>query len=169
MELVGENINLRPFELSDAEIHLKGEDDEQIKWLSGGKSNLEGVREWIVRNKKYWEENGPIFNFAITDKNNNLIGMIEANSDYKELDGLSKDDANISYGLYPEARGRGYAIEAVSLVLDFLKDKGFKRAVIRVNPENKDSLKVPHRCGFIEGETITTRDNELLTIFIKEV
>src|SRR3989344_93161 len=129
MEISGQTINLRPFELSDAEEHLAGEDEEQIKWLSGGKGNLEGVQNWIKKNKEQWENNGNIFNFAITDKDNKLLGMVEANSNFKELDGLIEGDANISYGLYPDARGKGYTTEAINLILDFLKSKGFNRAI----------------------------------------
>lgn len=169
MELTGENINLRPFELSDAEEHLSGEGDEQIKWLSGGKGTLEVVKNWIKRNKEYWKNDGPIFNFAITDKNNKILGMVEANSNFKELDGVDEGDVNISYGLYPDARGKGYATEAVKLILDFLKNKGFKKAVIRINPENENSIQVPLRCGFLENGEITTKDNEKVLIFKKEL
>lgn len=163
-------VALRPFQLTDAEEHLAGEDDEQVKWLSGGVSTLEGVKNWILRNQKYWEEEGPIFNFAITDKHNKtLLGMVEANSNYSDLEGLEKDDVNISYGLYPHARGKGYAIAAVLLMVDFLKEKGFRRAVIRVNPENKNSLQVPKRCGFSEHREIITKNGDTLKVFIKKL
>lgn len=161
-------ITLRPFTESDAQAHLHGEDSEQIAWLSGGKSSLEGVKQWIKKNQAYWENNGPVFNFAIVNEANTLIGMIEANSNYEHLAGLSKGDANISYGLYPAHRGEGYASRAVHLLVTFLQEKDLKRAVIRVNPENTNSLKVPLRCGFVEKETITTEEEQLV-IFVKNL
>lgn len=161
-------ITLRPFLKSDAKAHMYGEDDEQIKWLSGGKSTLEGIKQWIKRNQKYWENNGPIFNFAIINEENVLIGMVEANSDYEQLAGLISGDANISYGLYVTYRGKGYASRAVNLITNFLKEKGFKRAVIRVNPENINSLKVPLHCGFIRKGTITTKEEQLV-LFIRDL
>ncbi|HVT01400.1 MAG TPA: GNAT family N-acetyltransferase [Patescibacteria group bacterium] len=170
MEIQDETIKLRPFELEDAEEHLAGEDEEQIKWLSGGKGTIEGVRDWIKKNKEQWENNGHILNFAITDKQSGkLLGMIEANGHSQELEGLEEGDVNISYGLYPFARGKGYATNAVNLILKFLKEKGFKRAIIKVNPNNKDSLKIPLRCGFVEGKTIITKDKEKLIIFRKDL
>ncbi|MBP6913436.1 MAG: GNAT family N-acetyltransferase [Candidatus Levybacteria bacterium] len=169
MELHDEVITLRPFKIEDAQEHLEGEDNEQVKWLSGGKSTLEGVQNWIEKNQKQWGENGHIYNFAIVDSNNKLVGMVEANSDYKNLEGLQEKDANISYGLYPFARSKGYATRAVNLITEFLKDKNFERAVIRVNPENENSLKLPLRCGFIEQGEVTTKSSERLKIFIKNL
>lgn len=168
MELSDEGIMLRPFRLSDAEEHLAGEDDEQVKWLSGGEGNLEGVRDWIRKNEKQWEDNGHIFNFAIVDfETKKLLGMVEANTDFETLEGLQEGDANISYGLYPNSRGKGNAGKAVSLIADFLRNKGFKRAVIRVNPENKKSLKIPLACEFLETSEVITKAGEKLKVFIK--
>lgn len=162
-------VTLRPFELADAETHLQGEDEEQIKWLSGGKGTLEGVKKWILKNQDYWKKGGPIFNFAIENNYQKLVGMIEANSDYKNIEGLEKGDVNISYGIYPNFRGKGYATSAMILMLNFLKVKNFKRAVLRINPANKDSLKIPEKFGFEEKETMVSKEGENLRLFIKNL
>jgi RimJ/RimL family protein N-acetyltransferase len=169
VELKDGVILLRPFTLTNAREHLSKEDEAQVKWLSGGKSTLEGVQNWIKKNQTYWENNEPIFNFAIFDNANKLIGMIEANSDYKTVEGIEEGDANISYGLYPSARGKGYVTRAVNLLNDFLKSKDIKRGIIRIDPENADSLKVPQRCEFVEDRTITIKNGEKLIIFIKNL
>lgn len=159
---------LRPFRLSDAEEHLAGEDVEQIKWLSGGKSTIDTVKEWIVRKNKILEEGGPIMSFAIVEKKSErVVGMVEANTQYEKLDGLQKGDANISYGLYPFARGKGYVSRAVTIMCDYLKEKGVLRAVIRVNPENMKSLAVPKRCGFTRDHQIIAKDGEKLILFYR--
>jgi len=155
--------------MKDAKEHLKGEDTEQIKWLSGGKSNIENVKKFITKNIKYWDNNGPVFTFAITLSDSTLIGMIEANPDYKSIEGLKDGDVNISYGIYPDYRGKGYAIEAISLFLGFLKAKGGTQAVMRVNPENKSSLRIPEKLGFEKINTITTKDKEIMDVFIKNL
>lgn len=161
-------IILRPFKEEDAEEHLKGEDKDQIKWLSGGKSSLESVKNWIKKNQDYWQKGGPVFNFAIVDKiSNKLVGMVEANNDYEKIEGLENGDANISYGIYPQFRGKGYAQKAINLLMDFLKNRQVNRAVIRINPQNLDSLKVAQRLGFEEKDWITTKDKERLNIFVK--
>lgn len=161
-------IALRPFTLEDAKEHLEGEDEEQIKWLSGGKSTLAGIKKWIEKNQGHWEKDGPVFAFAVLDRENKLIGMVEANTDYKHFEGNIEGDANVSYGLYPFARGKGYAARAVGLLTKFLKDKGLKRAVIRIDPENENSQKVPIRCGFVKTGQIRTKKGEKFLIFVKK-
>lgn len=168
MNLTDGSITIRPFEPADAEKHLAGEDSEQIKWLSGGKSTLENVRTWIEKNQKYWENNGPIFNFAIV-AGEELVGMVEANTDSESLEGIEQGDANISYGLYPSARGKGYTTKAINLLIGFLKEKGVKRAVLRIDPKNIDSIKIPERLSFNKTGKIVTKDGENLQVFVKNL
>jgi RimJ/RimL family protein N-acetyltransferase len=67
-------------------------------------------------------------------------------------------------------RGKGYVTHALTLLFDFLKSKGIKRAVIRVDLKNTTSANVPARLGFekIEG-IIPTEDGHFLSMFIKEL
>jgi RimJ/RimL family protein N-acetyltransferase len=168
IELTDQAVLLRPFVLKDVEEHLAGEDEEQIKWLSGGKSTRETIRNWIQRNQEYWEKDGPIFTFAIVEaKTHTLIGMVEANTDDERVEGIQKGEANISYGLYPFARRKGYASRAVNLIMSFLQRKGLHAAIIRVDPGNEASLKVPLRCGFKEQAVMQTKDQGNLLIFRK--
>lgn len=146
-ELTDQELTLRPYTLADAEYHLTHEDEEIEKWLSGGKSTKESVEKWILRNADHWKNGGPIFNFAVVD-NGVLVGMVEANSDREAIRELEEGDVNISYAIFPEARGHGYASRAVTLLMKFLKHKGFKRAIIRVEPENTASMGVPLKLGF---------------------
>ena len=160
-------ITLRPFNVEDAEAHLAGEDDELVRWFSGGRGTLDRTRRWIERTRKQWQNDGPVACFVIVDHAGTLVGMIESNSDHAALEAVDEGDANIAYGLYPSARGKGYASRAVLLVSDFLQRTGVARAIIRVNPDNTQSLKVPVRCGFVRDRVITTRSNDQLVIFIK--
>lgn len=171
-ELTDGSVLLRPFRIKDAREHFLGQDKALIRWLTNKKSTLEEIKDWIRKNQKYWENNGPIFNFAIVDtKKNKLVGMVEANFNYKTLEVLREreGEVNISYGLYPFARGKGYASRAVNLIVAFLKDKGFSRATITVRPENKNSLKVPLRCGFKENGVIIKKNKDKLNLFIKNL
>ncbi|MDO8639033.1 MAG: GNAT family N-acetyltransferase [Candidatus Daviesbacteria bacterium] len=121
------------------------------------------------KNQLNWEQNGPIFNFAIFDNENRLVGMVEANTNYEEVEGIKEGNENISYVIYPFARGKGYAPKATGLMADFLKSKGIKRGVIRVNPENRESLNVPLHVGFVEEEIITLKNGEKSVVFIKNL
>lgn len=166
IRLTNGQIILRPFRLDDVEAHLEGEDEEQVKWISGGKSTRMSVQEWIKRNEESWKTGGLIFNFAIEHaQEGKVIGMVEANTD-TGIEGICPGDANISYGLYPEARGKGYATMAVNLLIPFLKQRGLRRAVIRVHPDNVSSLSVPLRCGFEKGRhLLRMRDGQTLQFF----
>lgn len=170
-ELTDGSIIIRPFRIRDAQEHLLGQDKASIRWLTNNKkSTLEEIRDWIRKNQKYWENNGPIFNFAILDaKKRKIAGIVEANFDYKTFEVIREGEVNISYGLYPFARGKGYATRAVNLIVTFLKDKGFSRATITVRPENKNSLKVPLRCGFKENGVIIKKNKDRLNLFIKNL
>ncbi|MFY9814537.1 MAG: GNAT family N-acetyltransferase [Dehalococcoidales bacterium] len=88
---------------------------------------------------------------------------------FNSIERIKEGDANISYGLYPAARGKGYAARAVSLMAGFLKAKGLKQAIIRSEPENTGSLKVPKRCGFTRTGQIVTRNGGELMIFAKKL
>jgi RimJ/RimL family protein N-acetyltransferase len=168
LELTDKVILLRPFELKDAEEHLAGEDEAQKRWLSGGKSTLETVSNWIRRNQESWEKGGPIFSFAIVDaKTHALVGMVEANTDHESVEGIQKGEANVSYGLYPFARRKVYASRAVNLMLGFLLRRGLHAAIILVDSGNEDSLKVPLRCGFKELDVMQTSKKRTFVIFRK--
>lgn len=168
MELTDGIIVLKPFEMSDAEKHLAGEDADQRKWLSGGRSTLQTVQDFIKRGQEYWAKNGPVFTLAVW-AGGELIGMVEANTDESKVEGLEAGDANISYGLYPEARGKGYATRAVNLMAGFLKEKGHKRAVIRIEPDNVSSTKVPERCRFNGSGSIITKEGKELRVFVRDL
>lgn len=161
-------IALRPFRIEDAKAHLAGEDSEHIKWLNDGHaSSIESVERWIERNKKFWENNGPVFNFSIRTADGKIIGMVEANVDDKTIEGLKHGQANISYALYPAARSKGYMSHVLTLIEDFLRSRGIKEAIIRANPENKASIYVPKRAGFKEIGHVQTKEGDVLAVFVK--
>lgn len=160
-------VTIRPFELSDAPDHLAGEDDEQIKWLSGGKGTLAGIQDWIARAQLSWREGGPVFTFAIVEASGTLVGMVEANADSSRIEGIQPGDANISYGLYPFARRKGFAVRAVNLATDVIAGRGIRRAVIRVHSDNARSLLVPQRCGFARERSVLAGSEDPLVVFVK--
>ena len=40
-------VALRQFCAADADAHFEGEDDEMVRWLSGGRNTREGTGRWI--------------------------------------------------------------------------------------------------------------------------
>ena len=147
---------LRHFRSDDALTHLEGEDDVISRWLSGGVSTEDSVTRWIGSNEENWASDGPRFAFAIETPDGDLAGMIEINVDYEHFAGLEPGDANVSYGLYPQFRGHGFATSALLTVRDFMIAKGAKCAVIRIEPENIDSVRLAKRAGYSQTGVVTS-------------
>lgn len=65
------------------------------------------------------------------------------------------DEAEVSYLLAPEARGKGYASEAVNGLLRYAKETwGIRRATAEIHKDNGPSLALARRLGFTPaGET----------------
>ena len=146
---------LRHFRPSDALTHLRGEDEAISRWLSGGVSTEESVLRWIQSNEDNWSSEGPRFAFAIQTPVGELVGMIEINVDYSHFAGLEPGDANVSYGLYPQYRGRGLATSALLSVRNFIISKGMQRVIIRIEPENVNSVRLAERCGYVDIGVVT--------------
>jgi len=162
-------IVLRHFRPDDALTHLKGEDKAISMWLSGGVSTEESVLRWIQSNEDNWASDGPRFAFAIQTPIGELVGMIEINVDYSHFAGLEPGDANISYGLYPQYRARGLATSALLNVRDFMISKGIKRAVVRTESENVDSIRLAERCGYFHTGIVTNGVGTEYLVFVDDL
>jgi RimJ/RimL family protein N-acetyltransferase len=148
--------------LDDAPAHLAGEDDLARRFLSGGTSTIETVNRWIERNLESWRTGGAVRTFGVRlADGDRLIGMIEANT----LSDARRNVRNISYGLYPDARGRGFATRAVRLVVSYLEEECLAElAVVQMSPDNAASKAVAERAGFrLAGRRISADREDLLT------
>lgn len=70
--------------------------------------------------------------------------------------GLAPDGSvEIGYGLLPEARGKGYATEAVDAAVRWaLGEPGVTRVEAETDPENRASQRVLEKCGFRPTGTV---------------
>lgn len=138
---------LAPLDLGDVAEHLAGEDEELIRWLNGGPGTRETVEAHVRACMAAWDAGGPTITFGIrTGAPERLVGTVDA---HLGLAGLEPGQANIAYGLYPHARGRGLASRAVALTCTFLAARhGVREAVIRTDPANAASAAVALRTGF---------------------
>jgi RimJ/RimL family protein N-acetyltransferase len=140
-------IALRPMTVADAEAHLAGEDAELVRWLNGGRSTIGGVRRYLKQVEKWWVTGTPMLGFGIrVPPAGDLAGTMDI---WLHQPYLGADEVNLSYGLYPRWRRRGFATRAVLLAFGYLPGlTGVNRAVIRVAPGNKASAAVAVRAGF---------------------
>ena len=141
-------IVIRPFVHADAEAHLAGEDDEQRKWFAFPRaSTLEGVIGFIALTQSEWQTGGRQRMFAVREAATDLlIGFVE-------LRDRGDARANISVGIHPGSRRRGYAIRAVRLASRYAEDELPVQAVVAIiDPENVGSRSVAEAAGFaLEG------------------
>jgi RimJ/RimL family protein N-acetyltransferase len=162
-------VSLRHFTVQDVGEHLAGEDDEQVRWVSGGVGTVDTVTRMVERARESWANGGPRLTFALEDPTGALIGFVEANTDHEGFVGHEPGDANVSYGLYAPARGKGYASRGVTLMEGFLRERGVRRAAIRVEPANVRSLAVPRRLGYVERGRVQDPDGTTHVLFFKEL
>jgi RimJ/RimL family protein N-acetyltransferase len=158
-ELTDGAIFLRPLSAEDAAAHLAGEDSEMAKWVSGGRSTMGTVQEFIRTSQENWTRGGPrraLGVFACATRE--LIGFVEAN-----LTLLGPGQVNISYGIIPQCRGRGLALRAVELMEQYLRTATQARQIVLcIAPENAASLRVAARGGFAQDGVFDGRNGRLL-------
>lgn len=155
-------IMLRCLAAHDADAHLAGEDEDLIRWLSGGPGSLERLLPWIQDNREQWATGGPRRNFGVFDvASTALVGNAEA---HLAMPGLEPGAVNISYGVFPYWRGRGLARRAVALICHWLRTQpACTTAVIRVAPNNTNSLRIPEALGFEHvGRSTSPQGEELI-------
>ncbi len=139
-------IFLRPLVAEDAADHLAGEDDEMVKWLSGGHSTLVNVQDYIAKNQESWRSGGPRRAFGIFDcASEQLIGSIEVNLERI----LKPGQVNVSYGIFRGWRRRGLALRALDLMSEYLRGAtNVRQMVLRIAPANTASLRMAEKAGF---------------------
>ena len=149
-------VTLSPLEPDDGPAHLAGEDEQLIRWLSGGPGTREGVAAYLRHCAAQWAEGGSLRAFGIrVDGGRTLAGTIDLRS---EAEGLTRGQVNVAYGLYPAWRGRRYAA-----------DVGARAAVIQVEPGNAASVAVARRAGFTPGGQRFADDGTLFDRYVREL
>lgn len=151
------NVELRPLTSADIQAHNAGEDEETVRWLTGGYGTAETTAahvEMLARNLVRGEgQRG----FGVW-LDGALAGYVDCNPEV--TDGLGTGDVNVTYAVHPWARGRGVAGEAVELICEFILDqRAGSRAAIRTNSHNRASIRVAEKCGFrFDREFSSTTD-----------
>ena len=143
-------VTLDSYQLSDVEAHLAGDDVENQKWLNDSRaSSIETVTRAICDWRHDWQTDAPRRAWAIRDPaSRTLLGGCELRM---------QDDAvgELSYWIFPQHRGQGYAARAVQLVVSHaFSQLGIERAEIHYEVDNAASRGVALRAGFVEEGTL---------------
>jgi RimJ/RimL family protein N-acetyltransferase len=145
-------VELRPLTVADAEDHLAGQDDELARWLGATPRTARGTLNWLYRCEECWRLGGPIFAFGVRSVNAApLLGTVEMRVGGP---GVEPGQAEIRYGLFPQARGRRVAVRACRLGCTFalgaltVSPWDVREVVAHIDPFNTGSLRVIHHAGF---------------------
>ncbi|MFC4450310.1 GNAT family N-acetyltransferase [Halorussus aquaticus] len=139
----GERVDLRVTEREDLDLIQRARSDPDIR--TALTHTAPQTREQV---EEFYEEfvstdNGDA-SFVACERGGDPVGQVS-------LFRTEHDHGEISYWLLPEARGEGYATEAVSLLLDHAFDtSGRHRVYARVVDFNEASRAVVERLGFTE-------------------
>jgi len=140
-------VRLRPLDVGDAEAQVAGEDEEMVRWLSGGRRPVERQRAFLASAARAWADRERLVDLGIARVDDGtLVGLvgIQSGTTY-----LTPGQVNLTYGLYPPWRGKGLATRGVRLAIVLARTLWRpNQLVIRVDPANTASAAVPRRLGF---------------------
>jgi RimJ/RimL family protein N-acetyltransferase len=147
-ELETDRLRLRFWREDDVEPFLDFYRDPESTAVYGGDIKRSDVWRRIALLIGHWQLRG-FGPWALEDK---ATGKFAGHGGLWFPDGW--DDVEVAYGILPEFRGRGYAAEAARRAQDFgYREKGIKRLVSYISPENKASLRVAEKLGAVpDGE-----------------
>jgi RimJ/RimL family protein N-acetyltransferase len=158
---------LRRLTLSDAEFIYRLVNDPSWLRFIGDKNvhDLEGARRYLREGPLDMYERLGFGMYRVEERDSGQpIGMC----------GLIKretlPDVDVGYAFLPEFRGKGYAYEAASAVLDHgHRVFGLKRILAIVSPDNATSIRVLEKAGMkLEGE-LELRPGDPVKLFAKTV
>lgn len=135
----------------DVAAVVAGEDDEMAVRLSGARATPETTRRHIAVCAENWRGDWyrPEAKLAwgIRDA---ATGALAGTADLQlNRPDLEDGAANLSYGVFPEWRGRRYAARAVRLMCGFLtRETTASVAVLRIEADNAPSIRVALACRF---------------------
>ncbi|GAB1819820.1 GNAT family N-acetyltransferase [Herbidospora sp. RD11066] len=147
---------LTPLSPDDLDAHLTGEDDQLIRWYTGGPSTREATADYLHHCMTQWKIHGPLRAFGIR-----VNGVLAGTLDLR----FGADEVNIAYGLYPAWRGKGLATRSVLLACRYAFSEGALLLVIKVEPGNTASSAVAVRAGFAHTGTVV-EDGTVFTRYV---
>jgi len=148
MEFRTARLYIRPVCIDDKEPMFRYRSDpETNKYLSLIPHDVEDVAKFINKTPVDIDISGTWFQFVIIERVSNLlIGDIGIH--FLATD-LENKQVEIGYTLDKEFRGKGYATEALTMIIDYLINSLNKHRVIAsIDPANEDSIRLVERVGF---------------------
>jgi RimJ/RimL family protein N-acetyltransferase len=143
-----EKVRLRAIEPADAEFFIKWNlDSERARHLDfvWPPVSEASVREWVdTQSRRKLEHDA--YHWIIEDRYGVPVGSIDTHS-------CNPHSGTFSYGLHidPDYRGKGYAREAIFIVLRYyFEELRYQKVTVPVHSNNQDSIRLHERLGFKE-------------------
>ncbi|MDP3468836.1 MAG: GNAT family N-acetyltransferase [Daejeonella sp.] len=148
MDFKTERLYIRPVSISDKEsIFAYRSDPETYKYLSLIPKTVDEVEDFIKKSSSLLNVPGSWFQFVIIEQlHNKVIGdigihFLDTSPENKQVE--------IGYTLDRNYRGKGYATEALTVVVNYLITGLNKhRITASIDPTNKSSIQLIERLGF---------------------
>lgn len=161
--LRGSDVVLSGHRLGDAATHVAGEDEETARrfgWWpkrSTEDSVLAAYQRWAA----HWRDDGPVRAFAVRASDTDaLVGGCELR--------IKQDGGGeVSYWTHGDQRGKGYAQQALALLVDYARNIGVTTLAAHVATENYASRRVAEKAGFAESGIITEEGEQRVRYIIR--
>ena len=153
-----ERLLINRITLDDAPYILELMNDKD--WIRNigdrGMKSIEDVEEYIrTKFLKTYEESNIGFYSLILQKSHEFIGI----AGLVDREGI--DYIDIGYGLLPDYRGKGYALEASQAIYDYgYKELKIEKIVAIVNPDNSSSIQLLSKLGLKFEKMVRFPDEE---------
>jgi RimJ/RimL family protein N-acetyltransferase len=161
-----DRLTLRRFTLDDAEFVFRLVNDPSWLRFIGDKNvrDLDGARRYL--------REGPLdmyerFGFGMYHVEERDSGTSAGMCGLIKRDALP--DADVGYAFLPEFRGKGYACEAASAVLEHGRRVfGLARILAIVSPDNANSIRVLEKAGMKFERVLEIRPGDPVKVFARE-
>jgi RimJ/RimL family protein N-acetyltransferase/8-oxo-dGTP pyrophosphatase MutT (NUDIX family) len=132
-------VTLRPWTDDDIAPSVEGHDDEIRRWFGQPEAPSYDVLRGVFARWADERAAGTRLGYGVHAEGR-LVGGVEARPDGRVT--------TVSWWLFPEHRGRGYAARAVRLLTDHaFEHLGARRVEAEIDPRNTASLRVATRAG----------------------
>jgi ribosomal-protein-alanine N-acetyltransferase len=139
--LAGPGLTLRPWQATDAAVVAAAYDEPGIRQWHSRSMTVDEALAWIADWPRRWQQETGA-GWAVVD--DGVLGQISLRS----ID-LAAGLAEISYWVLPEARGRGIAATALTVVTGWAFDVlGLHRIEVLHSTRNEASCRVAERAGY---------------------
>lgn len=148
-ELRGQRILLNAHADEDVAVHVAGEDEETARrfgWWPE-RSTEETVRAAYADWARNWRDDGPKRTFAARDP---VSGALVGGCELRIGPGGTGE---VSYWTHAGKRGRGYAQDALGLLVGYAASIGVTRLEAHVASDNYASRRVAESAGFTQAGT----------------